>query len=228
MAQPSGGEGQAEVDWDAVFRTIDHQQEQGTNVAVAVGGTLQSGEGGPVEYTPWSTVPVPVHARRGPGNEEDQSDAELLQYFGQQWNQGGPSNQRRETQEPRTMDPTSGLGYGIDSDSGHAPSTEYSSETYDLAFRAMLGENNGDVGMVPPPQNRSLGSRRRSRSMGPRRSLSDSESCPLTLIDRMLMTSTDGCRIISRSFNLLPLFLAPQPPLKQHHTIRDASSSYTR
>lgn len=180
MAQASngGGQGQGEVDWDAVFRTIDHQQ--GTNVAVAVdgngagGGTLQSGE--TVDYPPWSTVSAPVHALRGPGNEEDQSDAELLQYFGQQWNQGGPSNQGRETQEPTTMDPTSGLGFGLDTNPGSGlPSIGHTAENYNLAFKAMLGENSDHEGMVPPPQNHSLRGRRRSRSMGPRRTLSDSE-----------------------------------------------------
>jgi hypothetical protein len=188
MAQSSVVEGQSqgEVDWDAVFRTIDHQQGQGTNVAVAVnvnvdgvGGTLQNQSGETVEYPPWSTVPEPVHARRGPGNEEDQSDAELLEYFGQQWNHGGPSNHRRET-VPRTMDPTSGLEYGTDSASGHGrPSTGHANETYDLAFKAMLGEPNDNGGMVPPPQNRSLRGRRRSHSMGPRRTLSDSKSSSL-------------------------------------------------
>jgi hypothetical protein len=186
MAQPSVVEGQSqgEVDWDAVFRTIDHQQGQGTNVAVAVkynvdgvGGTLQSQSGETVGYPPWSRVPEPVHARRGPGNEEDQSDAELLEYFGQQWNHGGPSNHRRDT-VPRTMDPTSGLGYGIDSASGAAPSTDHGNETYDLAFKAMLGEHDNE-GMVPPPQSRSLRGRRRSHSMGPRRTLSDSKSSSL-------------------------------------------------
>ena len=183
MAQPSvvEGQGQGEVDWDAVFRTIDHQQGQGTNVAVAVnvdgtGGTLQNQSGETVEYPLWSTVPEPVHARRGPGNEEDQSDAELLEYFGQQWNHGGPSNSRRDT-APRTMDPASGLEYGIDSDTGgDAPSTGHASETYNLAFKAMLGEHNDHEGMVPPPQNRSSRGRRRSHSMGPRRTLSNSES----------------------------------------------------
>ena len=183
MAQSSVVEGQSqgEVDWDAVFRTIDHQQGQGTNVAVAVnvnvdgaGGTLQSQSGETVEYPPWSTVPEPVHARRGPGNEEDQSDAELLEYFGQQWNHGGPSNHRRDT-VPRTMDPTSGLGYGIDSASGGRPSTGHANETYDIAFKAMLGGPNDNEGMVPPPQGRSLRGRRRSHSMGPRRTLSDSK-----------------------------------------------------
>jgi len=187
MAQSSVVEGQSqgEVDWDAVFRTIDHQQGQGTNVAVAVnvnvdgtGGTLQSQSGETVEYPPWSTVSEPVHARRGPGNEEDQSDAELLEYFGQQWNHGGPSNHRRDT-VPRTMDPTSELGYGIDSASGGRASTEYANEGYDLAFKAMLGAPNDNDGMVPPPQSRSLRGRRRSHSMGPRRTLSDSKSSSL-------------------------------------------------
>jgi hypothetical protein len=181
MAQASVGQGQrqGEVDWDAVFRTIDHQQEQGTNVAVAVnvdgaGGTLQSGE--IVEYPPWSTVPEPVLARRSPGNAEDQSDAGLLEYFGQQWNHGGPSNHRRDT-VPRTMDPTSGLGFGTNSDTGHGrPSTGHANETYDLAFKAMLGEQNDNEGMVPPPQGSSSRGRRRSHSMGPRRTLSDSKS----------------------------------------------------
>jgi hypothetical protein len=182
MAQPSSGGGQGEVDWDAVFRTIDHQQ--GTSVAVAdgVGGTLQSGAEG--HFGSWPTVPGPVHALRGPGNEEDQSDAELLEYFGQQWNQCGPSNLSRGA-ESRTMDVPSGLGYGLEAESRNGgPSTGagMQNEHYDLAFRAMLGEANDNDGMVPPPQNRSLRGRRRSHSMGPRRTLSDSKLllCALT------------------------------------------------
>ena len=227
MAQPSvvQGQGQGEVDWDAVFRTIDHQQGQGTNVAVAVnvdgaGGTLQNQSGETVEYPPWSTVPEPVHARRGPGNEEDQSDAELLEYFGQQWNHGGPSNHRRDT-VPRTMDPTSGLGYGIDSASGAGPSRGHANETYNLAFKAMLGEPNDNEGIVPPPQPRSSRGRRRSHSMGPRRTLSDSRSS--SLHTNNLMSSPNGYRTIYRSSDFIPLIPAPRSPLKRPYTIHNAS-----
>ena len=181
MAQDPGGSGhgQGEVDWDAVFRTIDHQQ---ANVAVAdsQSGTLQSGEGVRGDHT-WAGTGtgagVGIH-QYGHDNEDGgrpASEATLLEYFSRQWtNNGGPSNQPREVLEPRTMDPSSGLGFGLGSEPGpsHHTNPGHLDEQYDLAFRAMLGEE----ASVPPPQNRALRGRRRSRSLGPRRTLSDSTS----------------------------------------------------
>ena len=229
MAQPNVGEGQAEVDWDAVFQTIDHQQ--GTNVAVADGGTLQSGVGGRVEYPPWTTIPEPVHARRGPGNEEDQSDAELLEFFGQQWNRGEPSKHSvGRNGPPRTMDPPSGLGYLPNSDAGpERPSTGDLNEQYNLAFRAMLGESSEHEGMVPPPQLRSQRGRRRSHSMGPRRTLSGSKSLLSSIpYFHVLRSSPDWNRCIYRSSYLVPLVLPPRSPLEPAYAFHDTSQHDTQ
>jgi len=180
MAQDPGGSGhgQGEVDWDAVFRTIDHQQ---ANVAVdGQSGTLQSGVGVRGDQ-PWAGtgtgagVGIHHHGDGVHGDGEPVSEAALLEYFSRQWtNNGGPSNQPREVLEPRTMDPSSGLGFGLGSEPGpsHHTNPGHLDEQYDLAFRAMLGEE----ASVPPPQNRALRGRRRSRSLGPRRTLSDSTS----------------------------------------------------
>lgn len=179
MAQDSGGSGhgQGEVDWDAVFRTIDHQS---VAVADSQSGTLQSGVGVRGDHT-WAGTGtgagVGIH-QHGHGDEDGghpTSEAALLEYFSRQWtNNGGPLNQRREVLEPRTMDPSSGLGFGLGSEAGpsHHFNPGHLDEQYDLAFRAMLGEE----ASVPPPQNRALRGRRRSRSLGPRRTLSDSTS----------------------------------------------------
>jgi hypothetical protein len=174
MAQDRGGSpsGQGEVDWDAVFRTIDHQGQ--ANVAVQVAqsgnnsGTLQSGERVGVEHPQWHPPTTGDHGHahaHGQETGEDQgSEAALLEYFSRQWEQhGGPSN-RRGGAEPSTMDASSGLGFGLDpGPSTHQPQPD---GQYDQAVRAMMGQE----ALVPPPRGR-----RRSHSLSLRR-LPDSKS----------------------------------------------------
>jgi hypothetical protein len=173
MAQDRGGStsGQGEVDWDAVFRTIDHQGGQ-ASVAVQVAqsgnnsGTLQSGEGVDHPHPQWHQPATDSH-RHAHGQEtgEDQvSEAALQEYFSRQWEQhGGPSN-RRGGAEPSTMDASSGLGFGLDpGPSTHQPQPD---GQYDQAVRAMMGQE----ALLPPPRGR-----RRSHSLSLRR-LPDSKS----------------------------------------------------
>jgi hypothetical protein len=168
-------------------------------------GTLQSGEGVDHPHPQWHQPATDSH-RHAHGQEtgEDQvSEAALQEYFSRQWEQhGGPSN-RRGGAEPRTMDPSSGLGYGLDpGPSAHQPDPD---GQHNLAFRAMLGQE----ALVPPPRGR-----RRSHSLSLRR-LPDSMSFQ-PFLRSVLIVSPDRSRTIDRSINIISYFPTPRSPSPPH------------
>jgi hypothetical protein len=183
MAIDSGGGGQEGVDWDAVFRTID-QQQIGTDLArdPAGGGsgTLSLNENHHDYQSHWPSahgLPPEPHGMHG-GGQSSQGDSELLRYFDRQLGAGAPSNRHDTSSASRTMDPAS-AHYGHDaaeSERLHRPSTGplIISDDYNVAFRAMMGEDSG--GLVPAPRDRPTRGRRRSRSLGPRRTYSEGTS----------------------------------------------------
>jgi hypothetical protein len=173
------------VDWDAVFRTIDQQQTgTGTDVARDLGQGGGSGSS-TLQHEGYSSHwPLgqsyahgqESHAIQAHENHQDpHTDSELLQYFDRQMRNGGPSDHNTT---PRTMEPPSRQEDRHEAES-RVPGRQsvgpaIMSDDYDVAFRAMMGEDNR--GTIPPPRERPTRGRRRSHSLGPRRTFSDGMS----------------------------------------------------
>lgn len=182
--------GEDEVDWDAVFRTIDHQQGPGS-VARPQGrsGTRTVAEEGLfARSTDWA-----VHGRdSGLSGRPQSKEGTLLEQFSrhlqEQATAQASSSRTGRTGEDHVgrPDPTAGL-----SSYGHTQAAlSISGEddnAHDLPFRAMLqAMSNGQALPIipePAPAQRSVssGRRRRSHSLGPRRSASDVDSEPAPL-----------------------------------------------
>jgi hypothetical protein len=185
MTQDSGG-GQ-QVDWDAVFRTID-QQQTGTGTGTDVARDLGQGGGSGSSTlqhegysSHWPLGQSYAHGQESRAiqahehNESLQTDSELLQYFDRQMRNGGPSDHNTT---PRTMEPPSRQEDRHEGESGvlgrQSVGPAIMSDDYNVAFRAMMGEDNR--GTIPPPRERPTRGRRRSHSLGPRRTFSDGMS----------------------------------------------------